>query len=76
MPDSDHDGLSDEMEAGLGTDPHERDSDHDGLSDLREMPPMAPATGWRAATRLAAGPLHSAGLQRLLGAPECDRQTG
>jgi hypothetical protein len=37
MPDSDHDGLTDEMEAGLGTDPHERDSDHDGLSDLREM---------------------------------------
>ena len=37
MPDTDHDGLSDEMEAGLGTDPRKRDSDGDGLSDLREM---------------------------------------
>jgi hypothetical protein len=37
MPDSDHDGLSDEMEASLGTDPHLRDSDNDGLSDGREL---------------------------------------
>jgi hypothetical protein len=37
MADSDHDGLTDEMEAGLGTDPHDRDSDNDGLSDMREM---------------------------------------
>lgn len=37
MADSDRDGLSDEMEAGLGTNPHDRDSDNDGLSDLREM---------------------------------------
>jgi hypothetical protein len=36
MPDSDHDGLTDELEAGLGTDPHRRDSDGDGLNDLRE----------------------------------------
>lgn len=37
MTDTDRDGLSDEMERGLGTDPTRRDSDGDGLSDLREM---------------------------------------
>jgi hypothetical protein len=36
MRDSDRDGLSDQMEASLGTDPHDRDSDDDGLSDRRE----------------------------------------
>lgn len=37
MPDTDHDGLSDDMEAMLGTDPRKRDSDGDGLSDAREL---------------------------------------
>ena len=36
MPDTDHDGLSDELERSLGTDPRKRDSDGDGLSDSRE----------------------------------------
>lgn len=35
--DSDGDGLSDEREAGLGTDPLNRDSDGDGLSDGEEI---------------------------------------
>jgi hypothetical protein len=34
--DSDADGLTDEFEALLGTDPHSMDSDQDGLSDLYE----------------------------------------
>ncbi|EIV92975.1 NlpC/P60 family protein [Frankia sp. QA3] len=35
--DSDHDGLTDALEAVLGTDAHGTDSDHDGLSDSYEV---------------------------------------
>ena len=35
--DSDADGLSDDQEAALGTDPHDRDTDDDGLSDYFEI---------------------------------------
>ncbi len=35
--DSDHDGLSDEQEATLGTDPNNADSDSDGLPDAKEV---------------------------------------
>lgn len=35
--DSDGDGLPDDVEAYLGTDPHERDSDHDGIPDFVEV---------------------------------------
>ena len=34
--DSDGDGLTDQFEALLGTDPHQADTDHDGLSDAYE----------------------------------------
>lgn len=34
--DSDHDGLTDQFEKLLGTDPHQADTDHDGLSDAYE----------------------------------------
>lgn len=37
LPDSDGDGLSDEMETTLGTDPQNRDSDSDGQSDGMEV---------------------------------------
>jgi len=36
VADSDGDGLTDQFEALLGTDPHQADSDHDGLSDAYE----------------------------------------
>lgn len=36
-PDGDGDGLPDDVEAYLGTDPHDRDSDHDGIPDLVEI---------------------------------------
>jgi cell wall-associated NlpC family hydrolase len=36
-PDTDHDGLTDSMEAHLGTDAHNVDTDHDGLSDAYEV---------------------------------------
>ncbi|GAB2979799.1 Stk1 family PASTA domain-containing Ser/Thr kinase [Nocardioides montaniterrae] len=36
-PDSDGDGLSDQVEAQKGTDPHNRDTDGDGLGDGREV---------------------------------------
>ena len=36
VTDSDGDGLTDQFEALLGTDPHQADSDHDGLSDAYE----------------------------------------
>ena len=36
VPDSDGDGLTDEEEAALGSDPHRADTDGDGLSDLEE----------------------------------------
>jgi len=36
MPDSDKDGLSDELEVRLGTDPHDKDTDHDGIMDGAE----------------------------------------
>ena len=35
--DSDYDGLSDDMEKKLGTDPHNPDTDDDGLSDGFEV---------------------------------------
>jgi outer membrane protein OmpA-like peptidoglycan-associated protein len=35
--DSDRDGLSDDMEEEIGTDPHNRDTDGDGLSDGEEF---------------------------------------
>ncbi|MBI3495479.1 hypothetical protein HY065_02540 [Candidatus Berkelbacteria bacterium] len=35
--DSDHDGLSDDEERALGTDPHNPDTDGDGLSDGQEV---------------------------------------
>ena len=37
MPDTDRDGLPDDIEAGLGTNPRDYDSDNDGLGDGREM---------------------------------------
>ncbi len=37
MTDSDHDGLSDLREAGIGTDPHIPDSDGDGFKDGDEV---------------------------------------
>jgi hypothetical protein len=37
--DSDRDGLADEEEIGLGTDPHNADSDGDGLSDGADTQP-------------------------------------
>ena len=37
LVDSDGDGLTDAVEAGLGTDPHQADSDGDGLSDGAEV---------------------------------------
>jgi hypothetical protein len=37
MPDSDKDGLSDELEVRLGTDPHDKDTDHDGIMDGAEV---------------------------------------
>lgn len=37
VPDADADGLSDEDEAKLGTNPTSRDSDRDGLSDFDEV---------------------------------------
>jgi hypothetical protein len=36
-PDRDEDGLSDELEARLGTDPRRPDTDNDGLTDLEEL---------------------------------------
>ena len=36
LPDSDADGLSDDLEQQLGTDPRQRDTDEDGLSDFDE----------------------------------------
>src|SRR5262249_17007542 len=33
IPDSDGDGLNDDEEAELGTDPHNRDTDGDGITD-------------------------------------------
>jgi cell wall-associated NlpC family hydrolase len=36
-PDTDHDGLTDSLEAHLGTDAHDVDTDHDGLSDAYEI---------------------------------------
>lgn len=35
--DSDGDGLSDQEEAVLGTNPHDPDTDHDGLNDYEEV---------------------------------------
>ena len=35
--DSDHDGLTDNQEKKLGTDPQSSDSDHDGFSDYKEV---------------------------------------
>jgi murein DD-endopeptidase MepM/ murein hydrolase activator NlpD len=34
--DADHDGLSDDFEKIIGTDPHASDTDHDGLTDYQE----------------------------------------
>ncbi len=36
-PDTDHDGLTDSLEAHLGTDANSVDTDHDGLSDAYEI---------------------------------------
>jgi hypothetical protein len=36
-PDTDHDGITDSMEARLGTNANEVDTDHDGLSDAYEV---------------------------------------
>ncbi len=36
-PDADQDGLSDEVEASLGTDPNKADTDGDGFSDKAEL---------------------------------------
>lgn len=35
--DTDSDGLPDQLEASLGTDPNDQDSDNDGLSDKQEL---------------------------------------
>jgi hypothetical protein len=35
--DSDADGLSDEEEKALGTNPYDQDTDHDGLGDYQEV---------------------------------------
>lgn len=35
--DSDEDGLGDDMEVSLGTDPEDPDTDHDGWDDLTEL---------------------------------------
>ena len=37
MPDTDHDGLSDELEVRLGTDPKKFDTDGDGFGDGSEV---------------------------------------
>ena len=42
-PDSDRDGLKDDVEALVGTDPEDRDSDHDGLTDSHEVLDLVPA---------------------------------
>jgi len=48
--DTDHDGLTDEVESLLGTNPYEADTDHDGMSDADEIRvgrnPLGPG-GWR-----------------------------
>jgi cell wall-associated NlpC family hydrolase len=36
-PDADHDGLTDALEAILGTEVHDADTDHDGISDAHEL---------------------------------------
>jgi hypothetical protein len=38
--DSDHDGLTDLVEARLGTDPHRADTDGDGIPDSRDTNPL------------------------------------
>jgi hypothetical protein len=45
-PDADQDGLSDFVEAGLGTDPLDQDSDDDGLNDGEEVNTSRPDTRW------------------------------
>jgi hypothetical protein len=45
-PDADQDGLSNIVEAGLGTDPLDQDSDDDGLSDGEEVNTSRPDTRW------------------------------
>jgi len=43
--DSDGDGLSDEQELALGTDPNSPDSDGDGIPDGRDARPLTPDVG-------------------------------
>jgi len=44
-PDTDSDGLKDDVEEHLGTDPNHRDSDRDGLTDKYEIFNLADETG-------------------------------
>ena len=46
------------------------------LAAMLPLPPVAPVTGWRTSTRLAARPLRAPGQQRLLGPPGRDRPAG
>jgi len=41
--DADGDGLTDEVERSIGTDPYDPDTDHDGLSDSEEVRDLDPA---------------------------------
>ena len=43
--DDDRDGLSNEQEKKLGTDPHKRDTDGDGLNDRVDPDPLHPPPG-------------------------------
>ena len=66
-PDDDGDGLSDDAEALLGTDPLDPDSDGDGVSDYEEIllgtDPLDPANPSQIP---AAGPLGWLGLVALM----------
>ena len=59
-PDDDNDGLTDEQEKKLGTDPFKRDTDGDGYSDYLEVTHltlMVPPAQYRTGNHVGANPL-------------------
>ncbi|TAE91436.1 MAG: hypothetical protein EAZ81_06735 [Verrucomicrobia bacterium] len=68
--DFDGDGLSDDEELALGTDPYDRDTDGDGLSDRQEVYPFSTVEGQFAFEAALADALNKGGNLTIIDSPQ------